>query len=226
VGIYDCNGQANQGWEFTAAGEMRTFDGTRCLDAYNFGTAPGTRLVIWNCTGGANQKFRRNGDGTITAPQSNLCVDVLDQGTANGTRVILWTCTGAPNQRWSTGRPAYPNPGYVTGDIGVHDPTVVKRSNGTYLLAYTGDNIPLKTSNDRTDWRNVGSAFPGGVPWAHPYTNNSNQIWAPDLTYVTAPWTAAEEAPVRAAGAASPSALAHFRWWRGGPGRDRGRGLS
>ncbi|MFD1147896.1 family 43 glycosylhydrolase [Saccharothrix hoggarensis] len=183
VQIWDCNGQVNQGWEFTAAGEMRTFDGTRCLDAYNFGTAPGTRLVSWNCTGAANQKFRRNGDGTITATQSNLCLDVLNHGTANGTRVILWSCTGAPNQRWSTGRSAYPNPGYVTGDIGVHDPTVVKRPDGSYLVAYTGDGIPLKTSTDRIAFRNIGAAFPGGTPWANAYTNNSPQLWAPDISF-------------------------------------------
>ncbi|MFE9751174.1 family 43 glycosylhydrolase [Saccharothrix saharensis] len=184
VGIWDCNGQANQGWNLTAAGELRTFDDTRCLDAYDFGTAPGTRLVIWTCTGGANQKFRRNGDGSITATQSNLCLDVYNHGTANGSRVVLWTCTGAANQRWSTGSTGgYPYPGRVTGDIGVHDPAVVKRPDGSYLVANTGDGIGLKTSADRIAFRNAGAAFPGGTPWANTYTNNGRHLWAPDLTY-------------------------------------------
>ncbi|MET8991623.1 hypothetical protein ABZW49_39755 [Nonomuraea wenchangensis] len=45
---------------------------------------------------------------------------------------------------------AYPGPGVVTGDIGVHDPSVARRPGGGYLLAHTGDNIALKTSADRT----------------------------------------------------------------------------
>ena len=57
----------------------------------------------------------------------------------------------------------YPGPGKVTGSIGVHDPGVVKRTDGTYLIAYTGNNIPLKTSSDRTAWKDVGAAFPGGA---------------------------------------------------------------
>jgi len=65
----------------------------------------------------------------------------------------------------------------------VHDPTVVKPPTGGYLLAHTGNNVALKTSADRTNWRNAGSAFPGGVPWAHPYTNGSNHVWAPDLSF-------------------------------------------
>src|SRR4051794_41412897 len=30
--IWDCHGQANQIWTLTAAGELRVFNGTRCLD--------------------------------------------------------------------------------------------------------------------------------------------------------------------------------------------------
>ena len=45
---------------------------------------------------------------------------------------------------------AYPNPGVVTGDTGVHDPTIVKRPDGGYLLAHTGNGISLKTSADHS----------------------------------------------------------------------------
>jgi hypothetical protein len=103
VVIWDCNGGANQQWEFTTAGELRTLGGTRCLDAYENQTAAGTRLVIWNCNGGANQKFTRNSNGSITGVQSGLCVDVNGAATANGTTVQLWHCNGQPNQQWSTG---------------------------------------------------------------------------------------------------------------------------
>ncbi|WP_395824291.1 hypothetical protein [Archangium minus] len=43
---------------------------------------------------------------------------------------------------------AYPNPGRVTGDIGIHDPSMVKTPAGTYLAVSTGPNLQLKTSVD------------------------------------------------------------------------------
>jgi arabinan endo-1,5-alpha-L-arabinosidase len=78
---------------------------------------------------------------------------------------------------------SYPRPGAVTGDIGVHDPTIVARPGGGYLLAHTGDNIALKTSSDRTAFRNAGAVFPGGASWTTTYTGGSRNLWAPDLTY-------------------------------------------
>jgi arabinan endo-1,5-alpha-L-arabinosidase len=79
--------------------------------------------------------------------------------------------------------PSYPNPGTVTGNTGAHDPSAVKTPAGGYLVAYTGANIQLKTSSDRTAWRNAGAAFPGGAPWTLPYTGGSNNLWAPDVSY-------------------------------------------
>jgi arabinan endo-1,5-alpha-L-arabinosidase len=75
------------------------------------------------------------------------------------------------------------NPGRVTGDTFIHDPTVVKTPGGTYLAAFTADNVGLKTSTDRTAWRDAGSAFPGGAPWTTPYTGGARNLWAPDLSY-------------------------------------------
>jgi ricin-type beta-trefoil lectin protein len=100
--IWDCNGQANQAYEFTSAGEIRTFDSTRCLDAENNATAPGTRVLIWTCTGSANQKWQQQSDGSIKGTQSGLCLDVSGGITTNGTAVVLWTCNGQTNQRWTT----------------------------------------------------------------------------------------------------------------------------
>lgn len=55
------------------------------------------------------------------------------------------------------------NPGPVSGATFIHDPTVVKTPGGSYIAAYTGDNIQLKQSSDRTVWRDVGAAFPNGA---------------------------------------------------------------
>ena len=78
---------------------------------------------------------------------------------------------------------AYPNPGVVTGDVGAHDPSVVKTPDGRWLVAATGANLPLKTSTDRTAWRGAGVVWPNGAPWTTTYTNGSNQLWAPDVSH-------------------------------------------
>jgi arabinan endo-1,5-alpha-L-arabinosidase len=77
----------------------------------------------------------------------------------------------------------YPNPGYVTGSTGAHDPTVVRAPNGTYIVVTTDDNLSIKTSTDRTAWQNAGVVWPGGAPWTTPYTGGSQSLWAPDISH-------------------------------------------
>ncbi|MEW9534749.1 lectin [Microbispora sp. NPDC049125] len=98
--IWDCNGQANQQWTSTAAGELRVFGG-KCLDVNGGGTANGSTVIIWDCNGQNNQKWRFNSDGTITAVGANKCLDVPNSATANGTKLAIWTCNGGANQRWT-----------------------------------------------------------------------------------------------------------------------------
>ncbi|MEU6430397.1 lectin [Microbispora sp. NPDC046973] len=100
VQIWDCNGQANQRWTSTSAGELRVYGG-KCLDVNGGGTADGTSVIIWDCNGQNNQKWRLNSDGSITAVGANKCLDVSGAGTANGTKVQIWTCHGGTNQRWT-----------------------------------------------------------------------------------------------------------------------------
>ncbi|MFD4791778.1 PQQ-dependent sugar dehydrogenase, partial [Streptomyces sp. NPDC058459] len=102
VNIYDCNGQANQAWTLTPAGELRVYDNPVCLDVVGQNTTPGAKLQIYPCNGGANQKWQVNGNGTITGVQSGLCLDVVGAATANSTPVDLWTCNGGGNQQWKT----------------------------------------------------------------------------------------------------------------------------
>jgi arabinan endo-1,5-alpha-L-arabinosidase len=101
--------------------------------------------------------------------------------------ILLTTGALATTFVLGTARPseaaAYPNPGLVTGDVGVHDPAIVKRPTGGYLVAHTGDNIALKTSSDRTAFRNAGVVFPNGAPWTTTYTAGSRNLWAPDISY-------------------------------------------
>ncbi|MEV4459743.1 ricin-type beta-trefoil lectin domain protein [Microbispora sp. NPDC049633] len=98
--IWDCNGQANQQWTTTSAGELRVY-GNKCLDVNGGGTADGTAVIIWDCNGQNNQKWRLNSDGSITAVGANKCLDVSNNGTANGSKVHIWTCHGGTNQKWT-----------------------------------------------------------------------------------------------------------------------------
>ncbi|WP_310742366.1 ricin-type beta-trefoil lectin domain protein [Microbispora sp. H13382] len=98
--IWDCNGQANQQWTTTSAGELRVY-GNKCLDVNGGGTADGSAVIIWDCNGQNNQKWRLNSDGSITAVGANKCLDVSNYGTANGSKVHIWTCHGGTNQQWT-----------------------------------------------------------------------------------------------------------------------------
>ncbi|WP_285786407.1 lectin, partial [Microbispora sp. NBRC 16548] len=100
VQIWDCNGQSNQQWTQTSAGELRVYGG-KCLDVNGGGTADGTSVIIWDCNGQNNQQWRFNSDGTITAVGANKCLDVPNYSTANGVKLQIWTCNGQNNQKWT-----------------------------------------------------------------------------------------------------------------------------
>jgi endo-1,4-beta-xylanase len=98
VQLWDCNGQSNQQWTQTSAGELKV-SGNKCLDAG--GTANGAKIQIYSCWGGDNQKWRVNSDGTIVGVQSGLCLDAVGGGNGNGTGLQLYSCWGGSNQKWT-----------------------------------------------------------------------------------------------------------------------------
>jgi endo-1,4-beta-xylanase len=98
LALWDCNGNTNQQWTYTAAGEFRVF-GDKCLDAA--GTGNGVKVQIYACWGGDNQKWRLNSDGSIVGVQSGLCLDAAANGTGNGTLIQLYSCSNGSNQRWT-----------------------------------------------------------------------------------------------------------------------------
>ena len=103
--IWDCDGQANQGWTHTSSGALSvSVDGTTlCLDANAQGASPGTKVISWSCNGQGNQQWNVNANGTITGVQSGLCLDVNGASAADGALVQLWTCNGGSNQQWTLG---------------------------------------------------------------------------------------------------------------------------
>jgi arabinan endo-1,5-alpha-L-arabinosidase len=80
----------------------------------------------------------------------------------------------------------YPQPLPLTGDItSVHDPSMVRAPDGTYLLYSTGANLQIRSSKDRQDFALVGSVWPEGAPWTKPFTSatDSRALWAPDISF-------------------------------------------
>ncbi|MFC7759994.1 endo-1,4-beta-xylanase [Catellatospora bangladeshensis] len=96
VQLYDCNGQTQQRWTYTASKQLTVY-GSKCLDAA--GSGNGSEIQIYSCNGQANQQWNLNANGTITGVQSGRCLDVWS--TANGARVQLYDCSGQANQRFS-----------------------------------------------------------------------------------------------------------------------------
>ncbi|WP_197042780.1 ricin-type beta-trefoil lectin domain protein, partial [Microbispora rosea] len=56
---WDCNGQNNQKWRLNSDGSITAVGANKCLDAYNGGTANGTKIIIWSCNGQSNQRWTR-----------------------------------------------------------------------------------------------------------------------------------------------------------------------
>ncbi|GAA4876972.1 non-reducing end alpha-L-arabinofuranosidase family hydrolase [Kitasatospora terrestris] len=99
--LWDCNGQTNQRWTYTADKQLTVY-GKKCLAAKDKGTGNGTAVVITDCTGGDDQRWNANADGSIAGVRSGLCLDAVGAGTGNGTKIQLYTCwSGGSNQKWT-----------------------------------------------------------------------------------------------------------------------------
>ncbi|GHJ48972.1 beta-xylanase [Catellatospora sp. TT07R-123] len=109
VQLWDCNGQSNQQWTYTASKQLAVY-GSKCLDANAKGTANGTAVIIYDCNGQPNQQWNINANGTISGVQSGRCLDVW--GTGNGQQIQLYDCHGQANQQWQTAftTPTSPSP--------------------------------------------------------------------------------------------------------------------
>lgn len=75
----------------------------------------------------------------------------------------------------------YPAPGACSGACGVHDPSVFKRSDGTYFRFGTGGGIAAATAKSISGpWTALSNVLPGGSK-----INNagSKDIWVCILTF-------------------------------------------
>ncbi len=103
--IWDCNGQANQRFVFTSAGELRTFDGTKCVQPKSGVASLQAPVVLADCNGQVAQQWRIGSGQTITHTSTAMCLDVKGRATANLTPVQIYTCTGGTNQKFNVTAP-------------------------------------------------------------------------------------------------------------------------
>ena len=77
---------------------------------------------------------------------------------------------------------SYINP--LKGDIGAHDPVMIKQDSIYYLFC-TGAYIPVKTSRDRITWKLAGTVLTSTPPWFKTYVpeNDGKDCWAPDISF-------------------------------------------
>ncbi|MDX3076791.1 ricin-type beta-trefoil lectin domain protein [Streptomyces sp. NPDC088354] len=99
--IWNCNGRANQKWEFASDGTLRALG--LCMDVAWGSHENGAVIQLANCHDSGAQQFRLSAAGDLVNPQADKCVDVVDEGTGAGTRLQLWTCNGQSNQKWHKG---------------------------------------------------------------------------------------------------------------------------
>jgi hypothetical protein len=103
VGMWECNGGANQSWKLKPTGQIVGID-NECLDVPDSNTANGTQVQIFPCNGGANQSWDWKPDGTLrgiggkclSMPAGSNIYSNPDQGMV----LEIDTCDGSANQQW------------------------------------------------------------------------------------------------------------------------------
>ncbi|MGW4887047.1 RICIN domain-containing protein [Streptomyces murinus] len=100
--IYDCNGSAEQYWDYRGTSEIVNSKSGKCLStASGGGTDNGTEVIQWTCNGGAEQQWGITLSGEYINTKSGKCLSTASGGGVdNNTRVIIWSCNGASEQIW------------------------------------------------------------------------------------------------------------------------------
>lgn len=71
----------------------------------------------------------------------------------------------------------------LTGDLGVHDPVMIKEENQWHIY-YTGVGIKHKVSSDGVNWKDSDSVFYQKPEWLSKYVPHVREsMWAPDIIY-------------------------------------------
>jgi arabinan endo-1,5-alpha-L-arabinosidase len=83
---------------------------------------------------------------------------------------------------FALGRPASAASWALSGNLGAHDPTIIKEGN-TWWVFSTGPGLQVKFSPDGLNWTQGVQIFASELPWWRTYapTMGQNDVWAPDV---------------------------------------------
>ncbi len=88
------------------------------------------------------------------------------------------------------GTPDEPRVIPVEGDvIGTHDPSIIKEGDVWYVFATTpphsktGEQFPIRCSNDLVHWKACGYVFSETPTWIKKESPKTKELWAPDISY-------------------------------------------
>jgi len=75
----------------------------------------------------------------------------------------------------------------LSGDLGVHDPVIIKEKNTYYIFCTGGGRregiIPIRCSTNLLNWTRCGSAFESLPDWATNEITRARGAWAPDISF-------------------------------------------
>ena len=75
----------------------------------------------------------------------------------------------------------------LTGELGVHDPVMIKAGDTYYLFATGGRRgrgiMPIHTSHDMREWTRGGFAFEQLPDWVADEVPRARNAWAPDISF-------------------------------------------
>ena len=75
----------------------------------------------------------------------------------------------------------------LTGDLGVHDPAMIKAGDTYYLFATGGRRnsgvVSQFTSPDMRTWSQAGTVFPELPKWVADEVPKARNAWAPDISF-------------------------------------------
>ena len=107
---YNCNGGANQRWEFVDAGDgqyaIRNVNSGLVLDVAGDSKADGANVQQFQWNSGKNQRWTTRGSNKnfeLVNLNSGKCMEVQGGGKGNNVNIVQSQCNGKKNQRWYAG---------------------------------------------------------------------------------------------------------------------------
>lgn len=196
--IQEQNGNTADQWHFmpTGGGDYKMLDtySGEVLGVSAASTSAGASVIQWADNGTNDHRWEfisQDSFYEILNVNSGLALDVSGASTSPGASIVQEAYTGTADQLWqlvSTGQPAYSNPDTVTGDVTVHDPSMIRTKDGLYYvfsttLATPHNGIEIRSSKDLINWSNAGTAFSTLPAWINTYNGSNGEMWAPDVSY-------------------------------------------